>query len=52
MKIDIYKYRVVKEDSLLRWFVELDDIIKARRIVNDETQVAFAHSDSDGRAKT
>uniref|UniRef100_A0AAV1TM60 Uncharacterized protein n=1 Tax=Peronospora matthiolae TaxID=2874970 RepID=A0AAV1TM60_9STRA len=32
LKIDIYKYRGVEEDSLLRWFVELDDAIRVRRI--------------------
>uniref|UniRef100_A0AAV1VC85 Uncharacterized protein n=1 Tax=Peronospora matthiolae TaxID=2874970 RepID=A0AAV1VC85_9STRA len=32
LKIDISKYRGVEEDSLLRWFVELDDAIRARRI--------------------
>ena len=31
LKIDISKYRGVEEDSLLRWFVELDDAIRAHR---------------------
>ena len=42
LKIDISKYRGVEEDSLLRWFVELDDAIRARNIVNEQMQVAFA----------
>ena len=42
LKIDISKYRKVEEDSLLRWFVELDDAIRARHIVDELIQVAFA----------
>uniref|UniRef100_A0AAV1TBI7 CCHC-type domain-containing protein n=1 Tax=Peronospora matthiolae TaxID=2874970 RepID=A0AAV1TBI7_9STRA len=42
----------VEEDSLLRWFVELDDAIRARRIDDGEMQVAFAQSNLAGRAKT
>uniref|UniRef100_A0AAV1TTN7 Retrotransposon gag domain-containing protein n=2 Tax=Peronospora matthiolae TaxID=2874970 RepID=A0AAV1TTN7_9STRA len=52
LKIDISKYRGVEEDSLLRWFVELDDAIRARRIDDGEMQVAFAQSNLAGRAKT
>ena len=44
LKIDVFKYRRVEEDSLLRWFVELDDAIRARRIVDEQMQVAFAQS--------
>uniref|UniRef100_A0AAV1V909 CCHC-type domain-containing protein n=1 Tax=Peronospora matthiolae TaxID=2874970 RepID=A0AAV1V909_9STRA len=52
LKIDISKSRGVEEDSLLRWFVELDDAIRARRIDEGEMQVAFAQSNLEGRAKT
>uniref|UniRef100_A0AAV1V1F2 Retrotransposon gag domain-containing protein n=1 Tax=Peronospora matthiolae TaxID=2874970 RepID=A0AAV1V1F2_9STRA len=52
LKIDISKYRGVEEDSLLRWFVELDDAIKARRIDDGDMKVAFAQSNLAGRAKT
>ena len=52
LKIDISKYRGVEEDSLLRWFVELDDAIRARHIVDEQMQVAFAQSNLAGRAKT
>uniref|UniRef100_A0AAV1VNL7 Retrotransposon gag domain-containing protein n=1 Tax=Peronospora matthiolae TaxID=2874970 RepID=A0AAV1VNL7_9STRA len=52
LKIDIFKYRGVEGDSLLRWFVELDDAISARRIDDGEMQVAFGESNLAGRAKT
>uniref|UniRef100_A0AAV1UX69 Retrotransposon gag domain-containing protein n=1 Tax=Peronospora matthiolae TaxID=2874970 RepID=A0AAV1UX69_9STRA len=52
LKIDIFKYRGVEEDSLLRWFVELDDAIRARRIDDGDMQAAFAQSNLAGRAKT
>ena len=51
LRIDISKYRVVEEDSLVRWFVELDDAIRARHIVDEKMQVAFAQSNLAGRAK-
>ena len=52
LKIGISKYREVEGDSLLRKFVELDDAIRARHIVDEEMQVAFAQSKLAGRAKT
>ena len=52
LKINISKYKGADEDSLLRWFVELDDAIKARHIVDEEMQIAFAQSNLAGRAKT
>uniref|UniRef100_A0AAV1TR17 Retrotransposon gag domain-containing protein n=1 Tax=Peronospora matthiolae TaxID=2874970 RepID=A0AAV1TR17_9STRA len=52
LNIYISKYRGVEEDSLLRWFVELDDTMKARRIDDEEMQVTFAQSNLAGRAKT
>ena len=52
LKIDISKYKGANEDSLLRWFVELDDAIRARHIVGEEMQIEFAQSNLAGRAKT
>uniref|UniRef100_A0AAV1TGX4 Uncharacterized protein n=1 Tax=Peronospora matthiolae TaxID=2874970 RepID=A0AAV1TGX4_9STRA len=42
LNIDISRYKGTDEDSLLRWFVELDDAVRARHIEGDETQVTFA----------
>uniref|UniRef100_A0AAV1UNV9 Retrotransposon gag domain-containing protein n=2 Tax=Peronospora matthiolae TaxID=2874970 RepID=A0AAV1UNV9_9STRA len=52
LKIDISRYKGTDEDSLLRWFVELDDAIRARHIEGDEMQVTFALSNLTGRGKT
>uniref|UniRef100_A0AAV1UX51 Retrotransposon gag domain-containing protein n=1 Tax=Peronospora matthiolae TaxID=2874970 RepID=A0AAV1UX51_9STRA len=52
LKIDISRYKGTDEVFLLRWFVELDDAIRARRIEGDEMQVTFALSNLTGRAKT
>ena len=52
LKIDISNYKGADEDSLLRWFEELDDAIRARHIVDEEMQIAFAQSNLAGRAKT
>uniref|UniRef100_A0AAV1U1M0 Retrotransposon gag domain-containing protein n=1 Tax=Peronospora matthiolae TaxID=2874970 RepID=A0AAV1U1M0_9STRA len=52
LKIDILRYKGTEEDSLLRWFVELDDAIRARHIEGDQIQVTFALSNLTGRAKT
>uniref|UniRef100_A0AAV1UGD4 Uncharacterized protein n=1 Tax=Peronospora matthiolae TaxID=2874970 RepID=A0AAV1UGD4_9STRA len=51
LKIDISRYKGADEDSLLRWFIELDDAIRARHIKGDEMQVTFAPSNLTGRAK-
>uniref|UniRef100_A0AAV1U8H7 Uncharacterized protein n=1 Tax=Peronospora matthiolae TaxID=2874970 RepID=A0AAV1U8H7_9STRA len=51
LKIDISRFKGTDEDSLLRWFVELDDAIKARHIEGDEMQVTFALSNLTGRAR-
>uniref|UniRef100_A0AAV1VL08 Retrotransposon gag domain-containing protein n=1 Tax=Peronospora matthiolae TaxID=2874970 RepID=A0AAV1VL08_9STRA len=51
-KIDISRYKGTDEDSVLRWFVELDDAIGARHIEGDEMQVTFALPNLTGRAKT
>ena len=49
---DISKYKGAEEDSLLRWFIEQDDAIRARHIFDEKMQVAFAQSNMAGRAKT
>ena len=41
LKIDIFKYKGDDEDSLLIWFVKLDDTIRALHIVDEHMQVAF-----------
>ena len=51
LKIDVFKYKAVESDSLLRWFVELDDSIEARHIDDDAMKVKFAMSNLAGRAK-
>uniref|UniRef100_A0AAV1UWE5 Retrotransposon gag domain-containing protein n=1 Tax=Peronospora matthiolae TaxID=2874970 RepID=A0AAV1UWE5_9STRA len=52
LTIDISRHKGTNEDSLLRWYVEIDDAIKARHIEGDEMQVTFALSNLTGRAKT
>uniref|UniRef100_A0AAV1UMW1 Retrotransposon gag domain-containing protein n=1 Tax=Peronospora matthiolae TaxID=2874970 RepID=A0AAV1UMW1_9STRA len=52
LRIDISRSKETDEDSFLRWFVELDDAIRARHIEGDEMQVTFALSNLTGRAKT
>uniref|UniRef100_A0AAV1T926 Retrotransposon gag domain-containing protein n=1 Tax=Peronospora matthiolae TaxID=2874970 RepID=A0AAV1T926_9STRA len=52
LKIDISMYKGTDAYSLLRWFVELDDAIRARHIEGDEMQVTFALSNLTERAKT
>uniref|UniRef100_A0AAV1TL10 Uncharacterized protein n=1 Tax=Peronospora matthiolae TaxID=2874970 RepID=A0AAV1TL10_9STRA len=36
LKIDISRYKETDEDSILRWFVELDDAIRSRHIEGDD----------------
>uniref|UniRef100_A0AAV1UJP8 Retrotransposon gag domain-containing protein n=1 Tax=Peronospora matthiolae TaxID=2874970 RepID=A0AAV1UJP8_9STRA len=52
LKMDTARYKGTDEDSLLRWFVELNDAIRARHIEGGEMQVTFALSNLTGRAKT
>ena len=52
LKLEVSKYRGVEEDSLLRWFLEVDDAIKARHINDEEMHVAFAKSNLSRRART
>ena len=51
LKIEIIKFKAVKGDTLLRWFVELDDAIEARRISDDATKVKFGMFNLAGLAK-
>ena len=50
-KLEISKYHGVEDDSLFRWFVEVDDAIEARRIDDERMQVAFAQSHLAGDAR-
>uniref|UniRef100_M4BUA2 Uncharacterized protein n=1 Tax=Hyaloperonospora arabidopsidis (strain Emoy2) TaxID=559515 RepID=M4BUA2_HYAAE len=43
LKIDIFKYKGDDEDSLLIWFVKLDDATRVRHIVDEHMQVALTH---------
>src|SRR5512138_376582 len=52
IKLDVAKYRGNQGESLLRWFVELDEAIRARLIVDDTMKVAFGMSNLAGRART
>ena len=49
---EISKFKAVEADSLLRWFVELEKAIEARRIIDDATKVKFSMSNLAGRAKS
>lgn len=51
LKIDISKYKGIEGESLLRWLVELEDAMSARRIDNESMRVTFAVSNLAGRAK-
>ena len=51
LKQAISKYHGVENDSLLRWFVEVDGVIEDRRIDNEHMQVAFAQSYLAGDAR-
>ena len=44
LNLEVSKYRGFEEDSLLRWFVELDDAIDFRRFDDERMQVSFAQS--------
>jgi hypothetical protein len=51
LKVEVSKYRAAEGESLLRWLVELDDAVSARRLEDDATCVTFAVSNLAGRAK-
>lgn len=52
LKVDVAKFKAVAGESLLRWFVELEAAMNARRIEDASMRVTFAMSNLDGRAKT
>ncbi|CAI5709403.1 unnamed protein product [Hyaloperonospora brassicae] len=52
LKPEDSKYWGVEEDSLSRWFVEMDDAIDARRIDDERMQVSFAQSKLAGEARS
>jgi hypothetical protein len=52
LKIEVSKYKAVETDNVLRWFVELDDVIEARRITDKHMRVTFALSNLAGRANS
>lgn len=51
LKLEISKYHGAEDDSLLRWFVEVDDSIEARRIDDERMQVVFSQSYLAGDAR-
>jgi len=51
LKVDVSKYKAAEGESLLRWLVELDDAISARRIKDESMCVTFALANLAGRAK-
>ena len=51
LKLEISKYHGVEDDSLLRWFVEVDFAIEARRIDSERMRLAFAQSYLAGNTK-
>ena len=51
LKLEISKYRKIEENSLLRWFAEVDGAIKSRRIDGELMQVEFAQSNLSGDAR-
>ena len=51
LKIDKSKFKAVEVESLMRWFVELDDAIEGLRITNDAMKGVLGTSNLAGRAK-
>ena len=51
LKVDVSKYKGVEGESLLRWLVELEGAMTARRIDEESMRVTFAMSNLAGRAK-
>ena len=48
LKLEVCKYRGVEENSLLRWFLKVDNSIKPRHVEDEEMKVAFAKSNLSG----
>ena len=51
LKLNVSKYDGDIDNSILRWFVEIDEAIRARRIDECDMQVSFALSNLTGRAR-
>ncbi|KAG2973149.1 hypothetical protein PC116_g19065 [Phytophthora cactorum] len=51
LKLHVSNYVGKEGEPLLRWLVEVDTAIAARRIVDDPSKVAFAMSCLGGRAR-
>jgi hypothetical protein len=52
IKMDITQYRGTEEESLPRWFVEVESAFFARQITDHNMQVFFAMSNLSGRARS
>ena len=52
IKMDITQYRGTEEESLPRWFIEVESAFMARQISDNEMQVFFAMSNLSGRARS
>ena len=51
LKIDVSKYKGIEGERLLRWLVELEGAMAARRIDDESMRITFAVSSLAGRAK-
>lgn len=51
LKLEVSKFRGVEGDSLLTWFVEVDDAIEALRIEEESMKIKFGMSHLGGRAR-
>ncbi|KAK1931503.1 hypothetical protein P3T76_012832 [Phytophthora citrophthora] len=52
LKLHVSTYTGKEDETLLRWLVELDTAVAARRIVDPMSKVAFAMSCLGGRARS
>ena len=50
LKLEIFKYHGVENDSLLKWFVEVDGAIEVRPIDNERMRFALCDSHSLSRS--
>ena len=51
LKLEISKFRGVEGDSLLTWFVEVDDAIEGLRIEEESMKIKLGISHIGGRAR-
>lgn len=51
LKVDVSKYKGIEGESLLRWLVEMEGAMAARRIDDESMRITFAMSSLAGRAK-